>query len=65
MTPAIISLSPTSGPVGASLTIAGTSFGTTQGGSTIAFNGTAATPTSWSATRIVVPVPSGATSNSC
>jgi hypothetical protein len=32
-----------------------------QGNSTVTFNGTAATPTSWSATGIVVPVPAGAT----
>src|SRR5262249_54146471 len=33
----------------------------TQGTSTVTFNGTTATPTSWSATSIVVPVPAGAT----
>src|SRR5205823_1085253 len=54
-------LSPTSGPVGAAVTIAGTNFGATQGSSTVTFSGTAATPTSWSATSIVVPVPAGAT----
>ncbi len=59
--PTILSLSPTSGPVGTSVTIAGLNFGATQGTSTITFNGTAATPTSWSATSIVAPVPSGAT----
>ena len=59
--PSISSLSPTSGLVGTSVTIAGTSFGSTQGTSTVAFNRTAASPTSWSATSIVVPVPSGAT----
>jgi len=60
-TPTITSLNPTSGGAGASVTITGTSFGATQGSSTITFNGTAATPTTWSATSIVVPVPSGAT----
>jgi hypothetical protein len=59
--PTILSLSPTSGPVGTSVTIAGLNFGATQGTSTITFNGTAATPTSWSATSILAPVPSGAT----
>ena len=59
--PSITSLSPTSGAVGTSVTIAGTNFGATQGTSTVTFNGTAGTPTSWSATSIVVPVPSGAT----
>jgi len=33
----------------------------TQGTSTVTFDGTAAAPTSWSATSIVAPVPSGAT----
>jgi RHS repeat-associated protein len=59
--PSITSLNPTSGGIGTSVTITGTNFGSSQGSSTVAFNGTAATPTSWSATSIVVPVPSGAT----
>src|SRR5712692_10413160 len=59
--PSITSLSPTTGAVGASVTIAGSNFGSSQGSSTVKFNGTTATPTSWSATSIVVPVPSGAT----
>ena len=58
--PNITNLSPSSGPVGVSVTITGTNFGGTQGSSTVMFNGTAGTPTSWSATSIVVPVPSGA-----
>jgi hypothetical protein len=62
-TPMIIitSLSQTSGAVGTPVTISGTNFGATQGSSTVAFNGTAATATSWSATSIAVTVPSGAT----
>jgi len=59
--PSITSLNPTSGPVGTSVTIAGTNFGATQGASTVTFNGTSATPTSWSATSIVVRVPANAT----
>src|SRR2546430_15113708 len=59
--PSIASLNPTSGLVGMSVTITGANFGMTQGTSTVTFNGTAATPTSWSATSIVVPVPGGAT----
>ena len=59
--PSITSLNPTSGLVGASVTITGANFGATQGTSTVQFNGTAATPTSWSATSIVAPVPTGAT----
>jgi hypothetical protein len=58
--PSITSLNPTSGAVGTPVTIVGTNFGTTQGTGTVTFNGTAGTPTSWSATSIVVPVPSGA-----
>src|SRR3989475_405505 len=59
--PSITSLNPTSGLVGTSVTIAGANFGATQGTSRVKFNGTAATPTSWSATSIVAPVPAGAT----
>ncbi len=58
--PSITSLNPTSGAVGTSVTVSGANFGATQGASTITFNGTAVTPTSWSATSIIVPVPSGA-----
>jgi hypothetical protein len=58
--PAITSLSPTSGPAATSVTITGTNLGATQGSSTVTFNGTIASPTSWSNTSIVVPVPTGA-----
>ncbi len=57
----VTSLTPASGPVGTSVTITGANFGATKGTSTVTFNGTTATPTSWSATSIVVPVPAGAT----
>jgi hypothetical protein len=63
-TPNITSLSPTSGAVGALVTITGTNFGSSQGTSTVKFNGTTATATSWSATSVVVTVPSGATTGS-
>jgi len=59
--PAISSLSPVGGGVGSSVTINGTFFGATQGNSTVTFNGQMATPTTWSDTGIVVPVPAGAT----
>src|SRR5258705_11700486 len=59
--PSITSLSPTSGAVTASVTIAGANFGATQGTSTVKFNGTTATVTTWSATSIVAAVPAGAT----
>ena len=58
--PAITSLNPTSGLAGAAVTITGTNFGTTQGTSTVRFNGTTAVVTSWSNTSIAVSVPSGA-----
>jgi hypothetical protein len=60
-TPSITSLSPTSGPPGTPVTIGGTNFGATQGSSTVQFNGTGATPTSWTSGQIVAPVPWGAT----
>ena len=59
--PGISSLSPNSGAVGTSVTITGTNFGSSQGTSSLTFNGVAGTPTSWSSTAIVVPVPTGAT----
>ena len=62
--PSITSLSVTSGPVGTPVTITGTNFGATQGTSTVKFSGTAGVPTSWSATSIVVPVPSGSATGS-
>ena len=64
VTPAIGALSPPAGPEGATVVIGGTSFGAMQGTSTVTFNGTAATATSWSATSITVTVPTGATSGS-
>src|SRR6266404_5580157 len=60
--PTITSLSQTSGAVGAAITTTGTNFGTTQGASTVTFNGTAAAAASaWSTTSITVLVPVGAT----
>jgi hypothetical protein len=60
--PTITSLNQTSGAVGASITIIGTNFGTTQGASTVTFNGTAAAAASaWSTTSLTVLVPVGAT----
>jgi hypothetical protein len=60
--PSITSVSPTSGAVGASVTITGANFGSTQGTGSVSFNGTAATTIgSWSATSIVATVPTGTT----
>ncbi len=62
LAPIISGLNPTSGPVGSSVTITGTNFGTSQGTSKVAFNGTdAGTATSWVNTQIIVSVPTGAT----
>jgi hypothetical protein len=52
--PAISSLSPASGAVGASVTISGSNFGSSQGASTVKFNGKTATISSWSASTIVL-----------
>jgi hypothetical protein len=62
--PTITGLTPASGFVGTAVTITGTNFGATQGASAVTFNGKAATPTSWSATSIGVPVPTGAATGS-
>jgi len=42
---------------GTSVTITGANFGTTQGTSTVSFNGLNATVSTWSAASIVAPVP--------
>jgi trimeric autotransporter adhesin len=61
--PIITSISPTSGTGGTSVTLMGSLFGSSQGTSTVTFNGQAATPTAWmnSGNEIVVPAPSGVT----
>jgi len=63
LSPGITSLTPNNGPVGTSVTIAGSNFGASQGASTVTFNGVAALPanTTWSDTSITTLVPSGAT----
>jgi hypothetical protein len=57
--PLITRLAPSSGPPGTHLTIIGTNFGATQGASSVAINGIAASATNWESTRIVVLVPNG------
>src|SRR5260370_26644451 len=57
--PSITSLTPTSGTSGAPVTIAGSSFGTTQGTSTVTFGSSVASTTSWSNKSIVAVVPNG------
>jgi hypothetical protein len=60
--PAITILTPSSGALGSSVTIAGTNFGVNTG--TVTFNGQAASVGTWSDTSIVVTVPNGATTGS-
>ncbi|HKR26366.1 MAG TPA: IPT/TIG domain-containing protein [Acidobacteriaceae bacterium] len=60
--PQVASLSPASGAIGTAVTITGSNFGSSQGTSTVTFNGTNATTiVSWSSTSIVADVPSLAT----
>jgi hypothetical protein len=60
--PTITSLTPVAGSVGTAVTISGSGFGAAEAtGSTITFNGTPSTPIFWSATSIVVDVPTKAT----
>jgi len=61
LTPNITGLSVNAAPIGTAITVTGTNFGTTQGSSTLKFNGTAATATTWSDTSIVANVPAAAT----
>lgn len=62
VTPQITSLSASSVPVNASITITGTGFGANQpGGNPVTFNGVSANPTGWTDASIVVPVPAAAT----
>jgi hypothetical protein len=56
VSPAINSLSPVSGEHGTSVTLTGANFAN-QTGNTVTFNGIATTPSSWTSTRIVAPVP--------
>ncbi len=60
VSPTISSLSPNPAAVGTSVTINGANFGASQSSSTVALNGVAVTPSSWSATNIVVPIQAGA-----
>jgi hypothetical protein len=64
VSPNIANLSPAVGPVAIPVTINGSNFGSTQGSSTVTFNGVSTIPTTWSDTAITAPVPAGATSGS-
>jgi hypothetical protein len=59
--PTISGLSVSSGPVGTTVTVSGANFGSSQGTSTLTFNGTAATVSSWGPGTLITTVPTGAT----
>lgn len=58
--PSISTLAPSSGPIGTQVTINGSNFGTTQGTSTVSFNGIQVNPSGWSNATIAATVPIGA-----
>jgi len=60
-TPTITSFSPSSGPIGTSLTISGTNFSTTPGNNIVWFGAVQASVNTASATELTVTVPAGAT----
>jgi hypothetical protein len=62
--PTIANIAPGSGVVGASVTIAGSNFGSAQGSSSVAFGGKTASVANWTNSQIVAKVPSGASSGS-
>jgi regulation of enolase protein 1 (concanavalin A-like superfamily) len=59
--PVISNVSATTGAVGSQVTISGSNFGATQGGSTVLLNGAPVTINTWSATSISITIPAGAT----
>ena len=60
-TPFVSGVTPIVGTIGTPVTIVGSNFGTTQGTSTVQFNGVLATSiTSWSSSQILAAVPSAA-----
>ena len=59
--PTIINFTPTSGPIGTTVTINGTNFNPTPSNNTVLFNGIAAIVTASTTTSITVTVPSAAT----
>lgn len=59
--PTITSFTPTSGPVGATVTVNGTNFSTTPANNVVKFNGTTAVVTTSTTTKITTSVPVGAT----
>jgi len=55
--PTITSLNPNSGPIGTTVTVSGYNFGTSQGTSTVTFNGVPSAPSMWTDSSIVLTVP--------
>src|SRR4029077_17831687 len=60
--PVITGTSQTTGSVGSPVTISGTGFGASQGGSTVTLNGAPVTINTWNNTSISITIPSGASS---
>ena len=60
--PTITSFSPTSGPVGTTVTITGTNFSTTAANNIVYFDGVKATVSAATATTLSVTLPAGTTS---
>ncbi len=61
--PTLLTLTPSSGAVGASVVIAGHDFGALQESSVVAVNGVTATATAWSDTSVTVTIPTTTTGN--
>jgi YD repeat-containing protein len=59
--PSLTAVFPAAAQTGETVTVHGGYFGATQGTSAITFNGTAATPTVWTNTRLTTTVPAQAT----
>ena len=57
--PTVTGLAPSVGPVGRSVILSGSGFGSTQNTSTVQFNGVPATVSSWGDTQITAVVPPG------
>ena len=58
---AIAGFAPTSGPIGATVTVYGNGFSSTPSSNTVTFHGTAATVSAAAANQLTVTVPAGAT----
>jgi hypothetical protein len=59
--PSLLTLAPQEGLVGTQVTLLGENFATTNASNSVSFNGTMTTPLSSSPTKLIVAVPTGAT----